>query len=136
MKNSKYIKIISFLIALCIMLLIGYRFISFSGFEVTISNKTDLDITDLELSCVSYGITDKVIELPVIKASQKKKAKFELQKDFGEGSIMLSYFDKNEVLHEENISGYIEGHDRGKISVIIKGVDEDGIIEFDVIETL
>lgn len=128
-KNSKY-KILLILV-LIVLVLLAY-FLMNSKHEklitLTIKNESAEKVNDLNL----YLSNEESFYKVSLEANEKKTVKISYSDTFSEGSLMMKYtdFDGNE--HKETIIGYVEKGQSIKTEVIIKAVDAQGIIEFEV----
>jgi hypothetical protein len=88
---------------------------------IIINNKTNISLSGLSIKYI-YSDKEKVTELPKILPHNHYKMKFSFPDDFTEGSIQLNYIDKQGILREEYLIGYIE-RAYHSILVIINSVD-------------
>ena len=128
-KSSKY-KIL-LILALIVIVLLAY-FLMNSKHEklitVTVKNESTEKVNDLNL----FLSNEETFYEVSLEANEKKTVKISYNDTFHEGSLMMKYndFDGNE--HEETIIGYVEKGQSIKTEVIIKAVDAQGVIEFEV----
>lgn len=128
-KNSKY-KIL-LILALIVLVLLAYYLMNSKHEELitlTIKNESTEKVNDLNL----YLSNEELFYKVSLEANEKKTIKISYNDTFSEGSLMMKYtdFDGNE--HEETIIGYVEKGQSIKTEVIIKAVDAQGVIEFEV----
>ena len=128
-KNSKY-KILLILV-LIVLVLLAYYLMNSKHEELitlTIKNESTEKLNDLNL----YLSNEELFYKVSLEANEKKTIKISYNDTFSEGSLMMKYtdFDGNE--HEETIIGYVEKGQSIKTEVIIKAVDAQGVIEFEV----
>lgn len=128
-KSSKY-KIL-LILALIVIVLLAYFLINSKSeklITVTVKNESTEKVNDLNLFLSNEETFYKVS----LEANEKKTIKISYNDTFHEGSLMMKYndFDGNE--HEETIIGYVEKGQSIKTTLIIKAVDAQGVIEFEV----
>ena len=128
-KNSKY-KIL-LILALIVLVLLAYYLMNSKHEELitlTIKNESTEKVNDLNL----YLSNEESFYKVSLEANEKKTIKISYNDTFHEGSLMMKYtdFDGNE--HKETIIGYVEKGQSIKTEVIIKAVDAQGVIEFEV----
>lgn len=128
-KNSKY-KIL-LILALIVLVLLAYYLMNSKHEELitlTIKNESTEKVNDLNL----YLSNEESFYKVSLEANEKKTIKISYNDTFHEGSLMMKYndFDGNE--HEETIIGYVEKGQSIKTTLIIKAVDAQGVIEFEV----
>lgn len=128
-KSSK--NIIFIILALIVLVLLAYYLMNSKHEELitlTIKNESTEKLNDLNLFLSNEETFYKVS----LEANEKKTIKISYNDTFHEGSLMMKYndFDGNE--HEETIIGYVEKGQSIKTTLIIKAVDAQGIIEFEV----
>lgn len=128
-KNSKY-KIL-LILALVVLVLLAYYLMNSKHEELitlAIKNESTEKVNDLNL----YLSNEESFYKVSLEANEKKTVKISYSDTFSEGSLMMKYtdFDGNE--HKETIIGYVEKGQSIKTEVIIKAVDAQGVIEFEV----
>ena len=128
-KNSKY-KILLILV-LVVLVLLAYYLMNSKHEELitlTIKNESTEKVNDLNL----FLSNEETFYEVSLEANEKKTVKISYNDTFHEGSLMMKYndFDGNE--HEETIIGYVEKGQSIKTTLIIKAVDAQGVIEFEV----
>lgn len=128
-KSSKY-KIL-LILALIVIVLLAYYLMNSKHEELitlTIKNESTEKVNDLNL----YLSNEESFYEVSLEANEKKTVKISYNDTFHEGSLMMKYndFDGNE--HEETIIGYVEKGQSIKTTLIIKAVDAQGVIEFEV----
>ena len=128
-KSSKY-KIL-LILALIVIVLLAYFLINSKSeklITVTVKNENTEKVNDLNL----FLSNEETFYEVSLEANEKKTIKISYNDTFHEGSLMMKYndFDGNE--HEETIIGYVEKGQSIKTTLIIKAVDAQGVIEFEV----
>lgn len=128
-KSSKY-KIL-LILALIVIVLLAYFLINSKSeklITVTVKNESTEKVNDLNL----FLSNEETFYEVSLEANEKKTIKISYNDTFHEGSLMMKYndFDGNE--HEETIIGYVEKGQSIKTTLIIKAVDAQGVIEFEV----
>ena len=128
-KSSKY-KIL-LILALIVIVLLAYYLMNSKHEELitlTIKNESTEKANDLNL----FLSNEETFYEVSLEANEKKTVKISYNDTFHEGSLMMKYndFDGNE--HEETIIGYVEKGQSIKTTLIIKAVDAQGVIEFEV----
>lgn len=128
-KSSK--NVIFIILALVVLVLLAYYLMNSKHEELitlTIKNESTEKVNDLNLFLSNEETFYKVS----LEANEKKTIKISYNDTFHEGSLMMKYndFDGNE--HEETIIGYVEKGQSIKTTLIIKAVDTQGVIEFEV----
>lgn len=128
-KSSKY-KIL-LILALIVIVLLAYFLINSKSeklITVTVKNESTEKVNDLNL----FLSNEETFYEVSLEANEKKTVKISYNDTFHEGSLMMKYndFDGNE--HEETIIGYVEKCQSIKTTLIIKAVDAQGVIEFEV----
>lgn len=119
------------ILALIVLVLLAFYLMNSKHEELitlTIKNESTEKVNDLNLFLSNEETFYKVS----LEANEKKTIKISYNDTFHEGSLMMKYndFDGNE--HEETIIGYVEKGQSIKTEVIIKAVDAQGVIEFEV----
>lgn len=119
------------ILALVVLVLLAYYLMNSKHEELitlTIKNESTEKVNDLNL----FLSNEETFYEVSLEANEKKTVKISYNDTFHEGSLMMKYndFDGNE--HEETIIGYVEKGQSIKTEVIIKAVDAQGIIEFEV----
>lgn len=128
-KSSK--NVIFIILALVVLVLLAYYLMNSKHEELitlTIKNESTEKVNDLNLFLSNEETFYKVS----LEANEKKTIKISYNDTFHEGSLMMKYndFDGNE--YEETIIGYVEKGQSIKTTLIIKAVDTQGVIEFEV----
>ena len=128
-KSSKY-KIL-LILDLIVIVLLAYFLINSKSeklITVTVKNESTEKVNDLNL----FLSNEETFYEVSLEANEKKTVKISYNDTFHEGSLMMKYndFDGNE--HEETIIGYVEKGQSIKTTLIIKAVDAQGVIEFEV----
>lgn len=128
-KSSKY-KIL-LILALIVIVLLAYFLINSKSeklITLTVKNESTEKVNDLNL----FLSNEETFYEVSLEANEKKTVKISYNDTFHEGSLMMKYndFDGNE--HEETIIGYVEKGQSIKTTLIIKAVDAQGVIEFEV----
>lgn len=119
------------ILALIVLVLLVYYLMNSKHENIitlTIKNESTEKVNDLNLFLSNEETFYKVS----LEANEKKTIKISYNDTFHEGSLMIKYndFDGNE--HEETIIGYVEKGQSIKTTLIIKAVDAQGVIEFEV----
>ncbi len=119
------------ILALIVLVLLAYYLMNSKHEELitlTIKNESTEKLNDLNL----YLSNEESFYKVSLEANEKKTIKISYNDTFHEGSLMMKYtdFDGNE--HKETIIGYVEKGQSIKTKVIIKAVDAQGVIEFEV----
>ena len=127
MKKNKWIYL-SLVIGIILIVMSMYFLFFKSGFDITIKNKTNQNITGLTISD-AREIQNFIV--PTLRSNEEYKTKIKL-KDMGENALKLHYKDKNRKKHEEFIFGYFEGEGKGTAKIIIQTVQEDGTLDIKV----
>ncbi|WP_042274368.1 hypothetical protein [Faecalimicrobium dakarense] len=96
------------------------------GYKLSITNKTDSTITDLEIRYKVGGIIKTVSK---IEPNKSWKEKIDTKKVQGEDSIFLIYKDKKGNIHDKCLVGYLEHGYSGQAYVIINQIDENGKLD-------
>lgn len=139
MKNSnkikQIIKTLSFLFIIIIFIAASFLFVfkNFkTGVNLSISNETESQIENLKISFKYANKKTETVILSKLDAKNRTKLNLSYPKDFTEGTIILQYVDKNNKEHTENIVGYVEKGSRAESDIIIKNMDENGIIKIEI----
>ncbi|MFI8705475.1 hypothetical protein ACIGHG_00055 [Bacillus sp. NPDC077411] len=127
MKKSKWIYLSLVIGSILIVTSVCFLFFK-SGFDITIKNETNQNITGLTISD-AREIQNFIV--PTLHSNEEYKTKIKL-KDMGENALKLHYKDKNGKKHEEFIFGYFEGEGKGTAKIIIQTVQEDGTLDIKV----
>lgn len=119
------------ILALIVLVLLAYYLMNSKHEELitlTIKNESTEKANDLNL----FLSNEETFYEVSLEANEKKTIKISFIDTFHEGSLMMKYndFDGNE--HKETIIGYVEKGQSIKTEVIIKAVDAQGVIEFEV----
>lgn len=119
------------ILALIVLVLLAYYLMNSKHEELitlTIKNESTEKANDLNL----FLSNEETFYEVSLEANEKKTIKISYNDTFHEGSLMMKYndFDGNE--HEETIIGYVEKGQSIKTTLIIKAVDTQGVIEFEV----
>ena len=119
------------ILALVVLVLLAYYLMNSKHeklITLTIKNESTEKLNDLNL----YLSNEESFYKVSLEANEKKTIKISYNDTFHEGSLMMKYtdFDGNE--HKETIIGYVEKGQSIKTKVIIKAVDAQGVIEFEV----
>lgn len=119
------------ILALIVLVLLAYYLMNSKHeklITVTVKNESTEKVNDLNL----FLSNEETFYEVSLEANEKKTVKISYNDTFHEGSLMMKYndFDGNE--HEETIIGYVEKGQSIKTTLIIKAVDAQGVIEFEV----
>jgi hypothetical protein len=132
--KKKHIKFILFVIVLLIFIGILADFLTYQNFQLSIYNGTSQSIGNFY---VTYYNTENGIKIKDIQSKAINKTEVILPEDYKtEGNLLLYYYDKNNVRHEEVIVDYFEVPARAKLLIIIKNINEDGVMDFKTIRYL
>lgn len=119
------------ILALIVLVLLAYYLMNSKHEELitlTIKNESTEKVNDLNLFLSNEESFYKVS----LEPNEKKTVKISYNDTFSEGSLMIKYTDLDGNEHEETIIGYVEKGQSIKTEVIIKAVDAQGVIEFEV----
>ena len=107
------------ILGVILIVLIGVGFYFFSNqstYKVIINNKTNKEISGLQ---ISYSNNSKNISVPSIKAG-------------GNGSLVMYYTDILGDSHKEILAGYFQKGSEGKVVVNITAVNDLGIYGMEI----
>ncbi len=104
-------------------------FSSHKGFDITIRNQTDTQISKLYLT---YHNISSDIKISSIPPNNEYKLNVNPTEEFGENSMKLYYHDNEGNLYTECIFGYFEKGYYGDAIITLKSVDEKGKIKIEV----
>lgn len=114
-------------IILILLLSVGVYWLSNSStFKITINNKTNKEISGLQ---ISYSNNSKSINVPSIKAGESTEVKVKTDES---GSLVMYYTDILGDSHKEILAGYFQQGDSGKVVVNITSVNELGIYGMEI----
>lgn len=119
------------ILALIVLVLLAFYLMNSKHEELitlTIKNESTEKVNDLNLFLSNEESFYKVS----LEANEKKTIKISYSDTFYEGSLMMKYTDLNANEHKETIIGYVEKRQSIKTTLIIKAVDAQGVIEFEV----
>lgn len=119
------------ILALVVLVLLAYYLMNSKHEElitVTVKNESTEKVNDLNL----FLSNEETFYEVSLEANGKKTIKISYNDTFHEGSLMMKYTDLDGNEHEETIIGYVEKGQSIKTEVIIKAVDAQGVIEFEV----
>jgi hypothetical protein len=121
--SKKNKTIISVLVAFLILVIGVFKFSFSSGYKISIENKTDKTIANLELK-YKNGNTIKTIS----QIEPKKSLEYNIDTNSiqGENAIILTYKDNKGISYEESVVGYLEKGYSGKSNVFINEIDNNG----------
>jgi len=131
MKN----KILVLMVIIGVFLSVGVylltRVISFEQeLSIVIHNNTEMEITEFYLT---YDDLSQDILLDNISAGNTLRLNVNPDENISESSLILYYYDNDNVTQEVTVIGYFEHHGGGQKSVVtIKSMDENGICEIEV----
>lgn len=119
------------ILSLIVLVLLAFYLMNSKHEELitlTIKNESTEKVNDLNLFLSNEETFYKVS----LEANEKKTIKISYNDTFHEGSLMMKYNDFDGNKHEETIIGYVEKGQSIKTMLIIKAVDAQGVIEFEV----
>ncbi len=119
------------ILALIVLVLLAYYLMNSKHEElitVTVKNESAEKVNDLNLFLSNEESFYKLS----LEANEKKTVKISYNDTFHEGSLIMKYTDLDGNEHKETIIGYVEKGQSIKTEVIIKAVDAQGVIEFEV----
>ena len=127
--SKKNKTIISVLVAFLILVIGVFKFSFSSGYKISIENKTDKTIANLELK-YKNGNTIKTIS----QIEPKKSLEYNIDTNSiqGENAIILTYKDNKGISYEESVVGYLEKGYSGKSNVFINEIDNNGNLGIEV----
>lgn len=132
--NKKY-KITLAILLICVSIFSLFKFTKLfdinPGLNITITNNTDVPVSNLALS---YKVGGTIQMISTINPKESFKCKVDTNSFKGENSITLRYKDKSNKQCEETIIGYLESGYTGNANVIINNVDESGVLLLEVKE--
>ncbi|MDV5111656.1 hypothetical protein [Clostridium perfringens] len=105
---------------------IAYFFSNQSTYKVIINNKTNKEISGLQ---ISYSNNSKNISVPSIKAGGSEEVKVKAE---GNGSLVMYYTDILGDSHKEILAGYFQKGSEGKVVVNITAVNDLGIYGMEI----
>lgn len=117
------------ILGIILVVLIGaglYFFNNKSTYKVVINNKTDKEISGLQISC---GSNSKNIEVPDIGPSSSKEVRVKSEEN---GSLVMYYTDYLGDSHKELLAGYYQKGASGKIVVNITSINDLGIYSMEI----
>ena len=103
-----------------------YFFSNQSTYKVIINNKTNKEISGLQ---ISYSNNSKNISVPSIKAGGSEEVKVKAE---GNGSLVMYYTDILGDSHKEILAGYFQKGSEGKVVVNITAVNDLGIYGMEI----
>lgn len=126
---NKRIKIIIWVVVVCIMIFLCFHYVFINGYGVTIQNHTNKTLENMEIKFQS-GSTIQTIA----KIEPKKSWKYTVNTEVieGENAILLVYKDKKGNPHKETLVGYVEKGYSGRTKLIVRDVDANGIWKVEV----
>jgi hypothetical protein len=110
-----------------------FLFLGQEGFNITVKNQTNKEISGLFLTY--HNITSD-IKIPSILPDKEYKFNVTPTENFGENSMKLHYKDHNGQLHTEYVFGYFEKGYSGDAIITLKSIDVNGEIQIEVNEKL
>lgn len=114
-------------IILIVLLSVGVYWLKDSStFKITINNKTNKEISGLQ---ISYSNNSKSINVPSIKVGESTEVKVKADES---GSLVMYYTDILGDSHKEILAGYFQQGDSGKVVVNITSVNELGIYGMEI----
>jgi len=103
------------------------------GFDITVKNQTNKEISGLYLT---YDNITSDLKIPTISPGKEYKFNVTPTEDFGENSMKLHYKDHKGQLHTEYVFGYFEKGYSGDASVILQSIDENGKMQIEIVGKL
>jgi hypothetical protein len=103
------------------------------GFDITVKNQTNKEISGLYLT---YENIKSDIKIPSIEPEKEYKFNVTPTEDFGENSMILYYQDDKGIKHTEYVFGYFEKGYYGDAVITLKSIDENGKIQVEIIEEM
>lgn len=114
-------------VILVILVVAGLYFLSNkSSYKVVINNKTNKEISGLQ---ISSGNSNKNIDVPNIEAFSSKEVKIKSKEN---GSLVMYYTDCLGDFHKEILAGYFQKGAKGKVVVNITSVNDLGIYSMEI----
>ncbi|EGT3617399.1 hypothetical protein FHH43_14415 [Clostridium perfringens] len=114
-------------IILVILLSIGFYLLKDSStFKVTINNKTNKEVSGLQ---IGYDNNKANINVPSIKAGESTEVKVKSDEN---GSLVMYYTDILGDSHKEILAGYFQKGVSGKVVVNITAVNDLGIYGMEI----
>ena len=117
------------ILGVILIVLIGVGFYFFSNqstYKVIINNKTNKEISGLQ---ISYSNNSKNISVPSIKAGGSEEVKVKAEEN---GSLVMYYTDILGDSHKEILAGYFQKGSEGKVVVNITAVNDLGIYGMEI----
>ncbi len=121
--------IISVLVVFSILVIGVFKFSFSSGYKISIENKTNKTIENLELK---YYVGNTIKTISQIEPQKSLKYNIDTNSIQGENSIILTYKDNKGNSYEESVVGYLEKGYSGKSNVVINKIDDNGKLEIEV----
>ncbi len=115
------------LLVLAVALLFYIR--SEDASTISFVNKTDKDVSTIEIKYSSENSWTRVGEVKARKVLKKKPTTPE---NFSEGDVKLRYQDNRGVYHSETIVGYTESAYDFNVIIYIEAIDKNGIMNFNI----
>ena len=122
-------------ILICMVILVGvvgyniYNGDHTAGFNVSIHNKMNIEISGLKILC-----GENTVNVPTIKGKEKIKVNVSTEQVVGESGMVICYLDKNNNEQREILVGYLEGGYCGNVFVELLSIDGNGKIKFKIEE--
>ncbi|MBK5443485.1 MULTISPECIES: hypothetical protein [unclassified Peribacillus] len=102
------------------------------GFEFTVKNQTNKEITGLYLT---YNHINSDIKIPSIQPGEETKLNVTPTEDFGENSMKLQYKDSKGKQHTEYVIGYFEKGYSGGGKITLESINKNGEIQMKIEDT-
>ncbi|RSD28714.1 hypothetical protein [Mesobacillus subterraneus] len=104
-----------------------------AGFDITIKNQTNEDVSGLT---ITYNEIVADIKIPTIPAGGTYELTITPEEEFGENSMILYYNDRMNQQREETVIGYFEQGYYGEAIILLEKVNPDGTIQMKIEENL
>jgi hypothetical protein len=127
-------RVLAVIFLVCILSIGGFViFREQAGFDITIKNQTDKNISDLK---ITYQNITADIEIPPLSPKEEYKLRITPTEDFGENSMKLFYKDDKGRMHTETVIGYFEQGYSGNAKITLNSINKNGVIEMKIVEDL
>ena len=124
-------KIILFaLVVVAAVLMMGYHFLTseFSGLDIMITNKTNLDLDNITIKTLE-GNDHVITKIKPGDAYFIDNYQYESEMD---DALILVYKDNDGNEHQEIPLGYLDGVFSAKFDIRILDIDDNGLLDMDV----
>ncbi|MGL5646831.1 MAG: hypothetical protein ACRDDY_03185 [Clostridium sp.] len=116
-------------ISILVTLALSIRVFMKEEYKIIIQNDTNNVITNLELKYIKGEI---IKEKLMVNGNEKIEYTLSTKNLEGKNVVLLSYKDKNGMMQEEIIIGYLEKGYGGKVHVTIEKIDSDGKLDMKI----